>query len=272
MKQLSCGIIGCGRIGCAFDESDGIIKTHAGAYTKNPLTKLVSICDIDKNKVKKYGEKFNVKNLYTNSAEMLKNERLDCVSICTLIDSHLGLIKEASKYNIPGIFLEKPMSNSIKNTKEIIDICKKKNITLVIDHQRRFDPFYHSIKKFISQKNMGSVKFVHVYYGGGIVNTGTHIFDVLRLFFGECGSIKSTQSKNMSGNKLDPNLDIILEFVTGVVCYINAVDIRNYNILEMDIIGTRGRLMLNLASDTVNYFQVSKKKFCSLQETNSQKN
>ena len=95
-----CAIIGLGRIGCGFDDNlvKNQINTHAGAYQFNKKTKLVALCDIDKVKLKKYGKKFKIKKLYSNYKEMLKNEKLDCISICTLADSHYDIIKIATKY------------------------------------------------------------------------------------------------------------------------------------------------------------------------------
>ncbi len=260
MGQLRCGIIGCGRIGCSLDDytKNKTIRTHAGAYFKNHTTKLVALCDIDKDKLQKYGKKFKVTGIYTKSSEMFRSEHLDCVSICTLPDSHLDLVKEAASHGIKGIFLEKPMSNSLSNAKKIIEICKKNKITLAIDHQRRFDPFYYSIKKNIKQSKIGKIQLVNLYYGAGIANTCSHVFDVLRMFFGEVESVSGNFSTNESGNKLDPNIDAVLKFKNGIISKLNSIDVRNYGILEMDIFGTTGRIKLNLATNTLEYFKTSR--------------
>ena len=154
MKQLRCAIIGCGRIGCEYDEysDNDTIRTHAGSYYNNKNVKLVALCDIDKKKIMKYGKKYNVKGLYTTTSEMYKNETIDCISICTRVDSHLSLVKEAAKYNVKGILLEKPISDSLSNARKIIDICEQNKIILAIDHQRRFDLFYHKLKKLLHSK------------------------------------------------------------------------------------------------------------------------
>src|SRR5690242_10530221 len=128
MRQLRCAVIGCGRIGCGFDDppNDKTVKTHAGSYFINPVTKLVALCDIDKKKLKKYGIKYNIRSLYSSSEEMFRKESLDCVSICTLANDHLNLVKQAADYGIRGIFLEKPMSDTLENARKIIQVCNKK--------------------------------------------------------------------------------------------------------------------------------------------------
>lgn len=260
MGILNCAVIGCGRIGCGFDDNqqDKKVCTHAGSYFINPKTRLIALCDVDKNKLQKYGKKYDVEGLYTNSTDLFKNELLDCVSICTLVDSHLELVTKAATSGVKGIFVEKPISSSLNDAKKIIQICEKNNIVLAVDYQRRFDPFYHSIKNVLSNNTLGEIQEVNVYYGGGLANTGSHMFDLLRYFFGDVASIKSNISKNKSANPKDPNVDAILEFNNHVQCKITALDYRNYVIFEMDILGTIGRLRINLVNNT-----------CDLQTTSS---
>ena len=260
MKKLRCAVIGCGRIGCGFDDSihGKLIMTHAGSYFKISNTKLVALCDIDKKKLKKYGKKYNVKRLYTKSSEMFAKEDLDCISICTLADSHLELVKQAVNAGVKGIFLEKPISNSLNNTKKIIKLCNQKNVKLAIDYQRRYDQYYISIKNFLNER-MGKIQTINVFYGGGIANTGSHLFDLLRFFFGEIKSMKGSFSNNQSGNVLDPNIDLQIEFKRKINCTINSLDYRIYGLFEMDILSTEGRLRINLAANTyeINYFKKS---------------
>lgn len=259
MKQLRCGVIGCGRIGCGFlDKSKGkTVITHAGSYFTNPKTKLVALCDIDKTKLKKYGKKYHVRGLYTRSSLMFKKEHLDCVSICTLVNSHLELLSQAVKYGVRGIFLEKPISYDIKTSKKIIEICKKNNVKLIINHQRRFDPFYHKLKKFIQKKNLGQIQLVDILYGGGIANTGSHLFDLVRYFFGNVDNVTGTLSKNTSSNKSDPNLDVSIKFKSGFTGYLHSIDFRKFVIFEMNVLGTIGRLNVNLVANKydLEYFK-----------------
>ena len=151
--KLRSGIIGLGRIGAGFDDNiTKSVNTHASAHYKSKNVELVALCDVDKQKLKKYGKKYNVFSLYNNFHKMLKTESLDVISICTHADTHLKLVKEAIKYNVKGIYLEKPISNSLNNALKIITLCKNKNVKLQINHQRRFDQFYYKMRNLISTK------------------------------------------------------------------------------------------------------------------------
>lgn len=257
--ELRCGIVGLGRIGCGFDDSPNkkSINTHAGAYSVHKNTKLVSLCDIDQNKLSKYGNKYNVTELFSDHKEMFQRSELDCVSICTLADSHLEIVKEAAKNGIRGIFLEKPISNSLTDAAKIIEICSKNNIKLQIDFQRRFNTFYHNVKEILKSKQFGKVQHCSIYYGAGIANTGSHLFDLIRFLFGDIASVRGAYSQNASSNSSDPNIDVKITLKNGICCLMHGIDVSNYGILEMNILGSNERLRLDLAKSTGEYFQIS---------------
>lgn len=259
--KIRCGLIGLGRIGCGFDDDPNkkTISTHAGAYNSNKNAKLVALCDVDQVKLSKYSKKYNVSKSFLNYKKMFKELQLDCISICTLSDSHLDIVKEAARYNVKGIFLEKPISNSLKNAKEIVRICKNNNIKLQIDFQRRFDPFYHTIKNIVSNKEFGRIQHCSIYYGAGMANTGSHFMDLLRFFFGDINWVKGNYSKNISNNPSDPNIDGMIVFKNNTQCLIESLDVSNYGILELDIFGSNARIKINLAKSIAEYFEVSNK-------------
>ncbi|WP_100182730.1 Gfo/Idh/MocA family protein [Candidatus Nitrosotenuis aquarius] len=255
--KYRCAVIGLGRIGCGFDDSPNatLISTHAGAYFRNEKTNLVAFCDVDEDKLKKYGPKYGVTKLYTDYKEMFRNESLDCVSICTHANSHLDIVKAACRFNIRGIYLEKPISESLKNAKTIIDICKKNNVKLQVNHQRRFDPFYIKLKKLVIEKQFGRIQQCSIYYGSGIANTGSHICDLIRYLFGNIKWVQAIKSQNPSNNENDPNLDGVIMCDNGIKCSLLSFDYSNYGILEFDIISTKKRIKLNLTTGKIEIFK-----------------
>jgi predicted dehydrogenase len=274
MAKIKSAVIGCGRIGCSFDDNNPdmkITRTHAASYYYNPKTVLVALCDIDSKKLRNYGKKYRIKNLYSDPVDMFKKENLDCVSICTNVESHLPLVREAANNGVKGIFLEKPISNSLINAKRIIQVCEKENIVLEIDHQRRFNPFYHSIKRHLLNNEIGDIQLVNVNYGAGIANTGSHLFDIIRLFFGEVLSVKGQFSTNFSNDKLDPNLDVILKLKKRFFCYIHALNLKNFGIFEMEIFGSNGKISLDLSGDSLGCFKPSKNRFPAYKKLISKK-
>jgi predicted dehydrogenase len=249
------GIVGCGRIGCAFDDDlrRGYVCTHAGAYVRTLGVELVALADIDKKRLQRYGEKFGVPGRYTDYIKMLKTEQLDIVSICTWNNTHLDIVRAAVKHGVKAIFCEKPTADSLSAADEMIRLCTERNVLLMIDHQRRFDPFQKEIVAVIQNGKLGQIQQVTCYYTAGVANTGSHLFDLLRFYLGEVTWVRGRYSRNSSPNPQDPNIDGWLGFANGLVAAIQACDVRAYLIFEVSLLGTKGRLRVTSSGFDVEF-------------------
>jgi predicted dehydrogenase len=252
------GLVGCGRIGSEFDDDPKrkIVSTHAGAYSAVPETELAAVADINREKLYKCGKRRCVNSLYQNYEEMLETENLDILSICTWNSTHLDIVKKAVEYNVKAIFCEKPIANTLRNAHQIVEICNKNNVLLQIDHQRRFDKFHQAIRDFIIGGKLGKIQQVSFYYTAGIANTGSHMFDLLRFFFGGVSWVIAFPSENKSPTENDPNFDGVIRFKNNVFCTIHACDVNNFSIFEMDIVGEKGRLIITHSGFDLDFYEV----------------
>lgn len=259
--MYNCAIVGLGRIACGFDDKNysSKIQTHAGAYIKNKKTKLIALCDVDEKKLVKYGKKYKIKNLYQNFEEMLVKENLDILSICTHGDLHYPIVEKAAKSGVKAIFLEKPISDSLHDAKKIIDICKKNNVKLQIDHQRRFNKFYQHVRNFVNDKKFGKIKRINSYYVNGIINTGTHLMDFIRFMGGDFLEVEGKSSKFPCSIKNDLNIDGNFILKNGVVGTIQTIDSKRFRILEVDIIGENGRIVVDLTKSIARTYLIESK-------------
>jgi len=242
--MLRAGIIGCGRIGCGFDDDParGYVSTHAGAYTQTPGVELVALADVDAEKLARYGEKFKVAGRYTDYREMLERERLDIVSICTWAGTHRDLVDAAVQAKPRAIFCEKPIAESLADADAMVLRCADGGVLLMIDHQRRFDRFHQQVAEYLHAGRLGKIQQVTCYYMAGIANTGSHLVDLLRMFFGDVDWVQGFVSSSPSPNPKDPNIDAWLHFRGGATAALQAVDVAAYALFEINILGTAGRL------------------------------
>ena len=95
--MYNVGIIGLGQIAYSIDNDPArkITWYHINAYKKSKDTQVISICDIDETQV--ISQECDIYSGYTDYREMLKNEDLDIVSICTPINTHVQIIKDCIK-------------------------------------------------------------------------------------------------------------------------------------------------------------------------------
>ncbi len=243
--KYRAAIVGCGRIASGFDNDPkrkDSIATHAGAYKFCQDTELVAAADIDSAKLKEFGEKWDVNNLYSNVDEMLEKENIDILSICTWSPTHNEICKKAVKNNVKAIFCEKPIADTLKAADEMIDLCHKNNVLLAVNHGRRWDNLHQQIKEYIASGSLGKIQQVNTYYTAGIANTGTHRLDLLRFLFGDVSWVWS----NFEGkeNEIDPTVDAYLYFKDGFGATMHALSKESYMISEVDIYGTKGRIRI----------------------------
>jgi len=245
-NKLRAAVIGCGRIGAEFDNDPKrtYVSTHAGAYATLKDTELVAVCDMDKKKAEKCAARWGVKNVFTDFKAMMSDCAPETVSICTPPATHYSVLKEVAKYKPKAIFCEKPIAATISDAEKMIELCKAKNIVLQVDHQRRFDELHAQVKKIIDNKKLGDVQHVNFYYTAGAKNTGSHMFDLMRLFFGDVEWIEAFYSKHTDKKKEDPDLDGVIRFKDGLFATFQACDVKKYLIFEMNIIFDGGRIII----------------------------
>jgi len=262
--KYKAGIVGCGRIGSEFDDDPKRkqISTHAGAYRDVDDVELIAACDLDKDKLERCGKRWQIPLLYQDLGEMLKN-KFDILSICTPSTSHLDIVKEAVKSGVKAIFCEKPIADSLQSAGEMIRLCHSNGVILQIDHQRRFDRFHQEVRDFIQDGKLGRIQQVSFYYTAGIANTGSHMFDLLRFFFGDVMWVQAVYSKNDSRKLDDPNVDGMMQFCNLPFCTIQSCDVQSYLIFEMDCLGTRGRLKITRSGFGIEYYDVGESKMYS---------
>jgi len=251
------GIVGCGRIAGEFDSDPKRkwIATHAGAYGEFPGTGLAAAADIDKEKLGNFGKTWDVDSLYADYKEMLKKEGLDFLSICTWGASHLDILRDAVDSGVKAIWCEKPIADRLESADEMIELCKEKNVVLIINHQRRYDTLHRKIREFISEGKLGKIQEVAFFYTAGIANSGSHMLDLLRFFFGDVDWIHAAY-KNENNIADDPDINGLIRFKNEVNCAVQACDSSSYGIFEMDILGEKGRINLTDLGFSAEFYEV----------------
>lgn len=264
-NKLKAAVIGCGRIGAEFDNDPKrtYVSTHAGAYATLKGTELVAVCDTDRKKASKCASRWGVNGIFTDFREMMSDLSPDAVSICTPPATHYSVLKEVVKYKPKAVFCEKPIASSVTEASRMIELCKKNKVILQIDHQRRFDELHGRIKKLIESGKFGKVQHVNFYYTAGAKNTGSHMFDLMRFFFGDAEWLEAFYSKKEDAKKDDPDLDGVIRFKSGLFATFQACDVKNYLIFEMNIIFEKARIILKNSGFNMECHLVKDSKYFS---------
>lgn len=204
-RTLKVGLLGCGRIA----------KNHFASITKYPNDlKLVAVCDVDNEALENAQNEYNV-NGYNDLSEMLSNETLDLLILCTPSGLHSRQAVIAAKYGV-HIVSEKPMATNYADGLKMVEACDEAGVRLFVVKQNRRNATLQLLKRAIDDQRFGSIKMVHLnvfwtrpqeYYnhgngwrgtwefdGGAFMNQASHYADLVNWLIGPVESVQAMTS------------------------------------------------------------------------------
>lgn len=260
MAKLKVGIIGCGRIGSLLEEDPlrGKPCTHAGGFTSIPSVKLIAGCDIDPARLKQFGTRWGVDRLYADHREMLKRENLDIVCIAAWTHLHGRLVIDAARSGVKGIYCEKPLTADLAEARKLVKICEQKKIPLIVNHERRWDPYYQKARDLIRAGKIGDVRTIignalslkpaklalEQHGGGTLFHDGTHLTDLLLFFGGPIDWVSGHEVRPHGKKYIEETACAMIRFKSGALGFIEGGGARNYFNFELDIQGAKGRILI----------------------------
>ncbi len=156
-KKLKVGIIGTG----------WIAEAHALNYKEMPDVEIVALTDLIPGKAESFKKKFGIPGnvrFYPSHKEMIDNEELDIVSVCTYNVTHAECTIYALEHGI-NVMLEKPMTVTLEEAADIMRAEKKSGKLLSIGFQPRLDDNMQMIKKIVESGELGEIYYIQT--GGG---------------------------------------------------------------------------------------------------------
>ena len=192
-----------------------ISHSHAEAL-RNCGIEVYTIVDRSETAAKDFAARWDVPH-YGTQAEILFDESISAVHICTPPDTHYEIVKrllEAGK----NVICEKPLCFSNEEAKELEQLAVQKQRKCAINLNVRYHNMSDKVKEFVQKTSFGTVHFVHGRYlqqfhllptlynwryipelSGkmrAVTEIGTHWFDIVQYVTG----LKIVQVSAIFGN------------------------------------------------------------------------
>ena len=149
-KKIKLGLVGLGWVAQIF---------HLPILKRLDDVDIVAICDRDKSKAKIISEKFGIYKVYTDYQQMLQQEEIDVIDICTTTDTHLPVAVAALEAG-KDVFVEKPIARHSTEAVKIVEVAKTHKCKLMVGMNNRFRPDIMILKSFIEKGEIGKVFYV----------------------------------------------------------------------------------------------------------------
>jgi predicted dehydrogenase len=257
-KTLRIGLIG---VGAAAQVS------HIPTLKKTEDVELVALCDRDPEKTARVAQKFQIPRAYSRFEELLADDEIDAVDICTPNFLHAPMATaalEAGKH----VLCERPLARSGKEAQAMADAARRAGRTLMCSVQHRFRDDAMLLRKFVAKGDLGEIFFAKAGWlrqrtewdsdewrrqkresGGGVVlDLGFQMLDQALWILGgpKVDSVTASVHRSRKGEvedsatallRLDGGVTLTLELTWGLLM--------EKDFAYLNLFGSRGAALLN---------------------------
>ena len=203
MSEITCAIVGLGRIGSSL-ETDPLREkpcTHAGAMIHNPDCRLVAGCDIKPEARQQFISQWSPDysfEVFNSIDSMLKKLRPEILSIATPPNTHRELVQKAVQAQVPVIICEKPLAHRLRDARAIARLHTRGKVRILVNHERRYSRDYQAVREYVVSQHYGQLLSLRgtLYFGKSaahrdvLLHDGTHMIDIINYLTGTTCSLK----------------------------------------------------------------------------------
>ena len=153
-KKIRVAVIGCGSV-------SGQYLPH---LSKSPYVELVSACDIIYERAQQRAKEYNIPNHYPHIDQLLAGAPFDLMVTLTDMQEH-GRLNEQALNAGKHVWSEKPMANTYKEGKALLDLAKTKGLRIWGAPAVVNSPQFAFMSKTIQEGTLGKVAAAHAHYG-----------------------------------------------------------------------------------------------------------
>lgn len=244
---MRVGVIGVGAMG----------QHHVRIYNEMANVDLVGISDVSESRVKELSSQYGVPG-FNDHAALLKQD-LDAVSVAvpTTLHKQIGLDAIACGINI---LMEKPLSDTIENAKDLVNVACDAGVKLMVGHIERFNPAVMKLKHIMDSGLLGKIVSIstrrvgpynpRIRDVGVILDIGVHDIDIISYLYGkQVNEIYAVAGSNI--RSFEDHAAILLRFDHELSGIVETNWLTPHKIRKLTAIGSEGVAYLDYIDQTV---------------------
>ncbi|MGZ3746811.1 MAG: Gfo/Idh/MocA family protein [Pseudobdellovibrionaceae bacterium] len=238
-SQLRAAVVGVGYLG----------TFHAQKYAKNPQAQLIGVCDFNPAQAAKVAAELGVV-AFQKAQDLIG--KVDLVTVAATTQSHYEVAKLFLQNGI-HVNVEKPITATIPQAEELVNLAQQKNLKLAVGHIERFNPSIVEFKKHLKNTKTLEMTRLATYKARGADVSVLHdlmIHDMDLLYWLTDSEIESFTA---SGSKLiSKELDtaqVAIKMKSGTMAYIHVS--RVFSNIQRWLRATQQESILNANTGTL---------------------
>jgi len=266
-------IVGCGSIG----------SRHARNARK--LGAELVLCDINELLMRNLSKELGGVPCYEDYLNASEESGSTAAVIATPSSLHVEMATNLAKRGL-HLFVEKPLSNSLEGTDQLIRIVRERQLTAMMAQSFRFHEGFLRVKRLLNEDRIGKIYHVslhsgwylpdwHVHedyrveysaqrsLGGGVALTNlSHTLDTFRWLFGEIEEIVGWKA-NLSSFEIDveDSAFCLLRTNQGVIVSHSSDFLSRLPRNDMKITGEEGHIEADFSNCQLKVWRIKEKRF-----------
>jgi predicted dehydrogenase len=241
--MIKIGIIGYGYWG----------KNLVRNFNSVSACDLVYVCENNESNSTKCQSQYPKIKVVANYDTLIDDDSIDAIVIATPVDSHYPLTRlalEAGKH----VLVEKPLTSSHQEAKELVELANSKGLTLMVDHTFLYTGSVMHLKSLIEKNAIGEIQ----YFDSTRINLGLFQHDVNVLWdlaphdISICNHILnlkpiSVQAVGISHtkNNIENIAYLTLKYENNIIAHFNCSWVSPVKIRQMLIGGSEKMVVFN---------------------------
>lgn len=250
MGKVKVGIVGVGHLG----------SIHAKVYSKLNNVDLVGVCDCNIERALEIGKKYHT-NSYADYEELF--DKVDAASIVVPTSMHYNIAKEFLNQGI-HVLIEKPITKTLSEADELIEIAKNKRLIIQVGHVERFNAAVLALEHVLTKPRFLECQRLGPFHKrvedvGVVLDLMIHDIDiVLGLIKQEVINIEAVGLSTMSDHEDVANVRLIFE--DGTIADITASRVTKDVVRKIRIFQEDSYISLDYVNQEVTLFKKTGKK------------
>lgn len=252
MKKIKIGILGT---------SDIAFRRFLPALMQSEEFEFAGIASRDVSRTGPFIKAFGGE-AFVSYDEILNCQDIEAVYIPLPPALHFEWAKKVLNKN-KHVFLEKPFTTSLRDTTELINIAKEKNLTLHENYMFQYHSQLSEIKKIIDNRVIGDIRMYHIAFGfprrasndfrynkelggGALLDCGGYTVKLASILLGKTAKITTSKLNYTAEFDVDLFGSATMENDDGITSQLSFGMDNSYK-CDLEVWGSKGNLLANRA-------------------------
>ncbi len=247
-------IVGCGRIAGGYNEADASqVLSHVVAYQRAGI-EVAGCVDRDGSRARRFAARWEIAESGTNLSDMLQRTGAGLVSDCTPPESRLATVGAAlASPSVETVLAEKPFGVDEATAGKLAALSARSGKRVLVNHHRAYDPCYRESERRVRAGMLGSIQWLVGHAYGGALNGLSHLLERAIAMLGPVREARTVATT--AGDPDDTGLALAAEFEDGGRGMFLPLVRGGFAGVEIDLLGTEGRLRIVDSERRVDYFR-----------------